>query len=125
MFSRRHSIRLAGAALALLLLALAPAHAQAEVIVLRNDSQTPVQVQVVAVFKGRITQTPSVLLNPRMTLPGITITGDKTIILYDARIPTRMLFKGTIQASPINQSYSIQPDLIPPRLKLVPINPGP
>src|SRR5260370_39658216 len=95
-------IRLTGGVLALLFLPLAPALG-AETIVLRNDSLTPVQVQVIAVFKNQVTQTPSVLLSPRMTLPGITINGDKTIILYDARVPTRMLFKGTILSSPINQ----------------------
>ncbi len=126
MFSKQHSIGLLGAGLALLLLPLSPVWGQAESIVLRNDSQTAVFVHVTTLYRGRVTLARPVLLNPRATMPGITMAGDKIITLNDARIPTRSLFKGTIQSSPIDQTYSIQPDLLPPKLKLVPVaNPGP
>jgi hypothetical protein len=125
MFSRQHSLRLTGAGLALLLLPLAPAWGQAETITLRNESQTPVQVRVTVLLGGRAIDLRPVLLNPRMTLPPIRLAGDKIITLFDARRPTQALFKGTIQSSPMDQTYSIQQDLPPPKLKLVPANPAP
>ncbi len=127
MFTSQHSsIGLFWAGMVLLLLPLAPAWGQTESIVLRNESQTAVQIHVTVVFQGQARQIRPVLLNPRATAPALIARGDKIITLYDARIPTRSLLKVTIQSSSTNQTYSIQPDLIPPKLKLVPVaNPGP
>src|SRR4051794_14756135 len=98
MFSSQHNwIRFTWALLALPILQ-GSAQGQAETLSLRNDSQTPVWVQVSAVFQGRVTLNRT-LLNPRM-MTKITLPGDKNITLCDARIPTRQLFRDTIRSSP-------------------------
>ncbi|HKB35350.1 MAG TPA: hypothetical protein VKD72_02785 [Gemmataceae bacterium] len=124
MFTTRRWI---GFSLAGALLALVPGSLCAQNLILRNDTQTAVLVRPMSVFMGAVRRDRPILLNPKAsTLPPITLPGDRIIIIYDANVPTRMLYKGTLPANPPNVAYAIQPDLPPPRVKLVPIPyPGP
>lgn len=122
--TQQHLTRFAWASLALLSLSLAApvARAQAaETIVFRNDSPIAVYVHITAIDKGQARALSPFLLRSQATSIGITVAGDKIVTLYDARVVTRMLYKNTIRSNATNQTYSIQPDLPPPRLKLVPV----
>jgi hypothetical protein len=108
----------AGALLALALLpGLAPA--QNGAVTLRNDTQITVVVSVSSVAGGRILRAKPQLVKPGLSVPFV-LPGNKAITLYDAHAPTRALYSGIIPASPLNLSYSIQPDT-PPLLKLAPL----
>lgn len=104
---------------ALLALMLIPIDVRAENIILRNDTSMALVVDTCGVFAGRITRARTCLLSPRASTPPIALPGNKVITLYDARFPTRVLFRDTIPASTQNQTFSIQPDS--PRLKLMPL----
>jgi hypothetical protein len=121
MFTIQRQKRSAGwAAGALLAVALLPGVAQAQngAVVLRNDTDITVIVSVSSVAGGRIVRAKPQFLKPKLSLPFV-LPGNKAVTLYDARSPTRALYSGVIPASPLNLSYSIQPDT-PPLLKLVP-----
>src|SRR5437764_12875203 len=101
MFSTgQRASRFGWAAVALLAVGLAPA-ARAETIVLRNDTRTPVVVQVTAVFQGNIRRPPPVTLHPRMTAT-FNLPGNKYIVIYDAAVTTRILYRNTIVGGPMN-----------------------
>lgn len=119
MFTKLHSTGFAAVG-ALLLFASAPLRAQN--LVLRNDTQAAVVVHPMSVSAGVVRRARPILLNPKaMTLPAIMLPGDRIITIYDASVPTRILFKGTLPASSTNRAYAIQPDLPAPRVTLVPI----
>jgi hypothetical protein len=103
------------------LLALTASSARAETIILRNDTQMLLQIRPASVFAGVVNRPRPILLAPKASTPGITLPGDKIIVIVDGNVPTRILFKGTIPAAAKNSAWSIQPDLPAPRVKLVPI----
>ena len=120
MFSIRRDSRFAWTVPVLLALAASPV--RAETIILRNDTQMPLLIRPASVFAGVVTRPRPILLAPKAsTTPGITLPGDKIIIIADGNVPTRILFKGTIPAAAKNSAWSIQPDVPAPRVKLVPI----
>jgi hypothetical protein len=121
MFSMQRQKGSAGWAAALLAIALLPglAPAQNGAVVLRNDTPITVVVSVSTVVGGRILRGRPQFLKPKLSLP-FALPGNKAVTLYDARFPTRALYTGIIPASPLNLSFSIQPD-VPPLLKLVPL----
>ena len=110
MFSTgQHMSRFGWTALALLSLGLAPSVGRSEIIVLRNDTRMPVVVQVTAVFQGNIRRPAPITLYPRMTTT-INLPGNKYIVIYDAAVTTRILYRNTIIGGPMNQAYSVQPN---------------
>lgn len=122
MFSARRRNGIAGRApVALLAVLLLPALARAQggIILLRNDTQMTVLVNVSSVVGRRVVRARPQLVNPKLAVP-FALPGTRVINLYDARFPTRPLYQGTIPASPLNMTLSIQADT-PPRLKLVPV----
>lgn len=104
--------------LALLALAFAPADGRAQAIVLRNDTPMAVVVNMTSVFQGKLFRVRPQLLSPKGATMPLALPGNKVVMIYDARFPTRALFQGTIPASPSNLAFSIQPDLPAPKLKL-------
>jgi hypothetical protein len=49
----------------------------------------------------------------------VTVLGNKLVNVYDARFPNRMLFQGTLPASPTDGMYSIkQPDPRQPKVDM-------
>jgi hypothetical protein len=120
MFSIRRGSRFAWTVPVLLALSASPV--RAETIVLRNDTQMPLLIRPASVNGGVVIRPRPILLPLKAsTTPGITLPGDKIIIIADGNVPTRILFKGTIPAAAKNSAWSIQPDLPAPRVKLVPI----
>jgi hypothetical protein len=125
MFSTQHrSVGMAWRSAALLTVLLAPAAARAQALVFRNDTTMAVVVHTSSVFKGKVFRASPHLLSPKAASPNVILPGNKVVIVYDARFPTRALFQGTIPASPTNLLFSIQPDLPPPRVKLQQVKPG-
>ena len=107
------------------LLTLGPASALAENIVFRNDTSGMVVVQLTVVINGRVQQSkPQLLAAKGGTSPAVNLPGNKLVVIYDAKAPTRELYRGTIESSPDDTIYSIQPDT-PPKLKLVPLKAAP
>jgi hypothetical protein len=120
MFSASHLRGRHGwAGLALVALLSGPATAQkAEMLVLRNETQMALVIQVTSVFRGTVQRARPFQLNPRTNSQPITLPGDKVIVIYDARMPSRTLFRDAIPASPQNQAFVIEPDTVAPKLRL-------
>lgn len=97
---------------------------RAETLVIRNETKAPLTLQAASVIKGVLRPQRPILLQPggfaRIVLPG-----NKLICIYDARLPNRTLFQGTIEASPIDQGFAIQPDKVPGTVTLEPVKLGP
>lgn len=110
MIGQRADIGRRGLALvALVVLALAPATAGAETITFVNETKAPLVVQLAIVIRGRVQRD-----RPHQLMPGdkvrITLPGDKLVSVYDARLPNRILYQGTLPASVQDQVYSLLPD---------------
>lgn len=106
---------------ATVLLAVWAAPASAETLVFHNGCNTPVIVQVVAVFQGIFHRDRPRLLHPgEATQPGIHLPGDKLITIYDARTPNRVLFQGAWAGRSLDQRLHILQHPQLPRLQLQP-----
>jgi hypothetical protein len=104
--------------LALALPFVLPAQAFAETIELINTTKATIVVQAAAVVRGAVRRGTPTTLKPgdKMT---VTVAGNKLINVYDARLPNRMLYQGTVPSSPTDGSYVIrQPDPRIPKLSL-------
>jgi len=89
---------------------LLPAAASAETLVFVNDTNQTVVVQVAAVVRGKVVRGAPCTLKAGEKVP-ISVLGNKLVNVYDARLPNRLMFTGTIPASPMDAAYSItQPD---------------
>jgi hypothetical protein len=118
MFGRQHQTnRFLWAGVALVVLGLAPQAGRAQAIIFRNDTNMALVVQVTAGFKGQVQRTRPILLAPKANSGPIRLPGDKQVAVYDANLPTRVLFKDFLPPSPYNRAFSIQPDP-PARVKL-------
>lgn len=103
---------------ALLIVCLAPAAAPAQSLRFRNETTGAVILQTAVVDRGIFRQGPRFQLLPNDSTPPILLPGNKIITINDPRMPTRVLYQGTIAASLEDQRYSIVPDLPVPRVKL-------
>src|SRR5687768_8203822 len=117
MFStRQHTSRFSWTVLALLALGLAPAAGRAEVLVLRNDTPRAIVVQATAVFQGNIRRLAPITVAPR-SYGTINLIGNKHIVIYDAAVTTRVLFRDTFPGTPMNKAFSVLPSP-PARVRL-------
>ena len=95
--------------LALAVLGLLPASSEAEAITFVNDTKAPLVVQMAIAVRGGIRRD-----RPYQVAPGekvrVILLGNKLVNVYDARVPNRALFQGTLNASPNDQAFSIKPD---------------
>lgn len=103
---------------ALLIVCLAPAAAPAQSLRFHNDTKGAVLLQTACVDRGIFRQGPRFQLLPDRETPAILLPGNKIITISDPRMPTRVLYQGTIPASLEEQRYSIVPDMPVPRVKL-------
>ena len=122
MFTKqRHMSRFAWTGLALL--AVVPATGRSEIIVLRNEAPMTVVVQVTAAFRGNVRRLSPITVNPRSDAT-INLVGNKHIVIYDAAVTTRILYRHTIPGNQVNKAFAIKPN--PPvrvRLQQIPFPP--
>ncbi len=95
--------------IALALMVLIPTTVSAETITIVNDTKATVVIQLSTVVRGSVRRDRPYTLNPGDKVR-IALAGDKLVHVYDARVPTRVLFQGTIGASLIDQGFLLQPD---------------
>jgi hypothetical protein len=108
-----------------MLLVAGAAQASAQTLIVRNDASAPVVVQAVSVCRGVYRRDRPYLLRPGdVSTPGITLPGDKIITVYDATIPNRVLFHGSLPACPRNQYFRLLPDGPHPQLRMQPFLPS-
>ncbi len=94
---------------ALALMGLVPTTASAETITFVNDTKATVVIQLSTVVRGSVRRDRPYTLKPGDKVP-IALPGDKLVHVYDALRPARVLFKGTIGASLIDQGFTLQLD---------------
>jgi hypothetical protein len=125
MTRQQHGILKRGAILvALLVPFLLPAQALAETIVFVNDTRGTVVVQLATVMRGGVRRGAPQTLGPGEKA-SFVVPGNKLVNIYDARLPNRALFQGTISASPTDGVYSItQPDLRLPKVEVEQVKPA-
>jgi hypothetical protein len=90
--------------------ALAPATALADSVTFRNECGSPVIVQSASVIRGVMRRDRPYALRPGDYSPKIGLDTDKVIVVYDGTNPNRLLFQGSLKASPTPIFYSIVPD---------------
>jgi hypothetical protein len=120
-----HGILKRGAILlALALPFLLPAQALAETITFVNDTKGTMVVQLATAVKGGVRRGPPYTLKPGEKV-SINLPGNKLVNVYDARLPNRPLFQGTIPASTEDGAYSIkQPDPRVPKVEVEMVKPA-
>ena len=95
--------------LALAVLCLLPASAAAESVTFVNETNVPLVVQMATAVRGGVRRD-----RPHQLAPGDKVRsklpGNKLVNVYDARLPNRILYQGTIPDSTDDLVFSIQPD---------------
>src|SRR3954464_13134459 len=103
---------------------LLPAQALAETIAFVNDTKGTVVVQVATVIRGAVRRGTPTTLGPGEKMR-VTVPGNKLINIYDARMPNRMLFQGTIASSADDGHYAIRhPDARAAKVDLETVRPA-
>ncbi len=119
MFRRGSSLgSLRPGVLALLMLCGAALPAPAQAFYLRNDCRAPIVVQVSFLSRGVFRRDRPYLLNFGEATPSINLPGDKIIVVYDAKMPNRILFQGTPPAAPRGQYFRIVPHRVAGRVNI-------
>jgi hypothetical protein len=125
MFSKR---RLHGVLTALTLLVLFSGSAGAQLpepFVFRNDTSTAVVVHLSSVIRGKIVRHRPLTLLPKAVTPPLTVPGNKVVVIYDGRLPTKAVFQGTIPATAPEAIYSIYADPLTQRIDVQRVLPMP
>lgn len=91
-------------------LLLTPGLVRAEAVQVKNETSIAVVVQAACVVRGLAVRDKPYLLNPNDKSPAIVLPGNKVITVYDAKVPTRVLFQGVIPATADDQAFSLQVD---------------
>jgi hypothetical protein len=109
MTSRQRSLSAASRWLAAAALVLfAPGLSQAESLRFHNETTGPVIIQCSSVVRGGpLMRDKPYLLNVGDKTPEIVLPGNKTINIYEAKVPNRMLFQGVVPASADDQAFNI------------------
>lgn len=111
MFSKQHrSGRSAWVLSALLACLLLPQAVKAEQYIIKNDTKRAVVVQATCIFRGVVRRDRPYPLQPNAMTPPLTWLGNKVITVYDAAVPTRILYRGTYPPSPTNLKLAISQD---------------
>ena len=117
------------ALLAVLIVCLTPSLLPAETIVFRNECRAAVTVQTARLDRGVYRKDRPIQLRPGEASPRIPLDADKLVIITDARMPNRILFKNGVRCTKRAVYVGIVPDNTAPfRVKLLsrpPFNPGP
>lgn len=110
MFSNQHSTgKSAWGLVCLLIILFVPTSLRAEQYVIRNETPVPVVVQATCIFQGQAKRDRPIPLKPGAIMPPMTWIGKKVITVYDARVPTRVLYRGMFPPSIQNVKLSIRP----------------
>jgi hypothetical protein len=125
MTRRWHGIlKSAALALAVSLPFVLPAQALAETLIFVNDTKATLVVQLATVVRGGARRSPPYTIGPGEKV-SVALPGNKLVNVYDARLPNRVLFQGTIPASPQDGVYSIkQPDPRLPKVEMEMVKPS-
>jgi hypothetical protein len=94
--------------LAVLLVCLTPTVSSAQNIALTNDSPIPVVVQFEVVVRGVLRRDRPIPIRSGASVQPIRFEMTRTVVIYDGRNPNRVLYQGTLQASPKNRSFRIE-----------------
>jgi hypothetical protein len=105
--------------LAVLIVFAAPMPVLAQNVIFRNECRASVIVQSAVVVRGVIRRERPYLLNANAVAPKIALDTDKIITVYDAANPNRVLFQGPLMASPMDLYFSIVPDVVPNKVRMV------
>jgi hypothetical protein len=108
---------------AVLIVCFLPTNASAQTLQFRNESNAPIVVQAVGLFRGRVFRGRPCLLNSGDATPGIDLPGDKLLTIYDAKVPNRVIYQGAIPAGPGPLLYGVVPDVVPGRVRIEPRRP--
>jgi hypothetical protein len=108
----------------------APTVANAAWFGVRNDSQIPVVFQGASVVNNVVRRGKPHLLQPGQEAWELVQPGPKIISVYDARVPSRVLFEGPIVCGNLDMFFSIQvgvvvvpPGVQVPQARLIPAKP--
>ncbi len=83
--------------------------ARAEKLLFQNDTSIPVVLQSACVdLGGKLRRDRPYMLGPNDRSPAVVLPGDKIITLYDAKVPSRVLYQGVIPGGTEDQVFSIQ-----------------
>jgi hypothetical protein len=115
---RLHLGRLHPGLLAVVVVAVLPSLSFGENLVFRNETARPVVVHAMSVFHGVLRRERPHLLHPHDLTPPIALPGAKLITIFDARIPNRILFQGSLPAGHGDLLFRILPDSPAPRVRL-------
>src|SRR5690242_3006908 len=89
----------------LLLLAVSTPLAAAQTLTFRNQCSASVVVQVASLHRGVFCRDRPYLLQPGETTRPIALLGDKFITVFDAKVPNRALYQGTLPTSALNRQF--------------------
>jgi hypothetical protein len=95
---------------------------RAETITIRNDTKVPLVIQTAVVINGQVRVDRPVAIKAGGATT-ITLPGNKLITVYNGRNPSQVLNKSNIPASKEDDTYSIQADILPGRVKLEQVKP--
>jgi hypothetical protein len=96
--------------LALLAAFLAPAFAAADSITVHNDTKDPIVVQASCLVRGRVVRDRPFVLKAGETSPKLVVppgAAATSIAVYDAKAPTRLLFRDRIPAAIGDQEFAL------------------
>jgi hypothetical protein len=110
--------------IALALPLVLPGQLLAETVVFCNDTKIGVVVQVATVVRGGVRRSPPYTLGPGEKV-SVVLPGNKLVSVYDAKLPNRQLFQGTVPAAALDGTYSIkQPDARLPKCEMEMVKPA-
>jgi len=94
---------------ALLIIILLPIEVGAATLGFRNDTESAVIVQGISIVNQVIRRGPPHVLQPGQVAGDVIVApGNKLIIIADAKQPTRILFRDTVQCGATDLFFSIQ-----------------
>lgn len=94
-----------------------PAALRAENLVFRNDTNAPLVIQGACVIRGQLRTDQPIMIAPA-GVARINLPGNKLVTIYHAKLPNRPLYQNTIAGGNDDLYFSIQPDILPARVKL-------
>jgi hypothetical protein len=97
--------------------------ASAEVLAFRNETPLPVVVQGSCIIRGTIHRDRPQPIN-RGEAARIVLPGNKLITIYDAKVPSRILFQETIPGGTEDLYFTILPDPITGKVRVERVKPG-
>jgi hypothetical protein len=105
--------------LAVLIVCLLPGAVFADSVTFRNECKgLVVVVQSASMARGVMRRDKPVTLRYGDVSPKLPLDTEKLITVYDQRSTTRILFQGSLKASPVDLYYSIVPDTNPARVRM-------